>query len=76
MRKEIDGVVYDTDASTIDKKFTCGAPGDPGGFEETLYITNDGKYFIYTYGGLKSRYPSEDIVPISREEVKNWMLSK
>ena len=76
MRKVIDGVVYDTLSSTVDKKFTYGVPGDPNGYEETLYITNDGKYFLYTYGGKNSKYPTEDIVPIERENVKNWMLSR
>lgn len=76
MRKVIDGVVYDTLSSTVDKKFTYGAPGDPNGYEETLYITGDGKYFVYTYGGKNSKYPDEDIIPIERENVKNWMLSR
>lgn len=76
MYKEIDGVVYDTLTSTIDKKFTYGVPGDPYGFEETLYITGDGKYFVYTYGGISSKYPVENITPIAREDVKNWMLSR
>lgn len=76
MLREIDGVVYDTANSTIDKKFTYGAPGDSDGYEETLYITNDGKYFVYTYGGLKSKYPEENIVPIAREDVRSWMLSR
>ena len=76
MRKEIDGVVYDTLNSTVDKKFTYGAPGDPNGYEETLYITKEGRYFIYTYGGKNSKYASEDIVPIEREKVKTWMLSR
>lgn len=76
MCKEIDGVIYDTATSTIDKKFTYGVPGDPCGYEETLYISNDGRYFIYTYGGYKSKYPSETITPIEREDVKSWMLSR
>lgn len=76
MCKNIDGVLYDTATSTIDKKFTCGAPGDPSGYEETLYITSDGRYFIYTNGGVNSKYPCENIVPIQREDVKNWMLSR
>ena len=75
MRKEVDGVVYDTLNSTVDKKFTYGVPGDPCGFEETLYITSDGKYFVYTYGGQSSKYTSENIIPIKREDVKNWILS-
>lgn len=75
MRKEADGVVYDTQNSTVDKKFTYGVPGDPCGYEETLYITSDGKYFVYTYGGAQSKYPAENIIPIERENVKKWMLS-
>lgn len=75
MVKEIDGVCYDTAVSTIDKKFTYGVPGDPSGYEETLYITNDGRYFVYTYGGSNSKYPRENIIPIPREDVKHWMLS-
>lgn len=75
MCKEIDGARYDTATATIDKKFTYGTPGDPYGYEETLYITSDGRYFVYTFGGEKSIYPTENIVPIAREEVKSWMLS-
>lgn len=75
MRKEVDGVVYDTLNSTVDKKFTYGVPGDPCGFEETLYITSDGKYFVYTYGGQSSKYTCENIIPIKREDVKGWILS-
>ena len=75
MCKEIDGVAYDTAKSTIDKKFTYGAPGDPCGYEETLYIASDGRYFIYTYGGKKSKYPEENVTPIERDDVKSWILS-
>lgn len=72
---KIDGVSYDTATSVIDKKFTYGAPGDPYGYEETLYITSDGRYFVYTYGGSKSKYPEENIFPIAREDVRGWMMS-
>lgn len=75
MRKDIDGVTYDTSRSTLDKKFTFGVPGDPTGYEETLYITFDGRYFIYTNGGANSRYTHEDITPIERDGVKDWILS-
>ena len=75
MRKVIDGTAYDTLNSTLDKKFTFGAPGDATGYEETLYITFDGKYFIYTNGGSQSKYPREDITPIAREQVRDWVMS-
>ncbi|MCI8475982.1 MAG: hypothetical protein HFE42_02900 [Clostridia bacterium] len=76
MRIEINEVLYDTATSTVDKKFTFGKPGDPDGYEETLYITIDGKYFIYTNGGELSKYNRENITPIERESVKDWMLSR
>ncbi len=75
MCKEINDILYDTTSSTIDKKFTYGKPGDADGYEETLYITNDGKYFIYTNGGPMSKYTTENITAIEREDVKNWILS-
>lgn len=75
MRKEISGVVYDTQTSSINKKFTFGAPGDPFGYEETLYVTPEGKYFVYTFGGKNSKFPDEGIFPIERERVKDWMMS-
>ena len=75
MRQIIDGATYDTQNSTLDKKFTYGAPGDATGYEETLYITCDGRYFIYTNGGVQSKYPRENITPISREQVKDWIMS-
>jgi hypothetical protein len=75
MRKVCEGVVYDTNDSVIDKKFTFGAPGDECGYEETLYITPCGQYFIYTNGGIKSKYPQEDIYPIAHEHVRDWIMS-
>lgn len=76
MLKVIDGQVYDTATATVDKKFTYGAPGDPSGYEETLYITDDGRFFVYTFGGINSKYPKEDIKPIQRDELKDWILSR
>ena len=73
---ELNNIIYDTASSTVDKKFTFGKPGDPDGYEETLYITNEGKYFIYTNGGRLSKYRTENIVPIEREHVKEWLLSQ
>lgn len=76
MFTEINRIIYDTENSTVDKKFTFGKPGDADGYEETLYITKEGRYFIYTNGGYLSKYPKETITPIEREDVKNWMLSR
>ena len=76
MKKTVKGKVYDTAEMSVVKKVTSGAFGDPAGYEETLYVAENGSYFLYTYGGKNSKYPTEDIVPIERENVKNWMLSR
>lgn len=75
MRKIINGVEYDTDKASVNKKFTYRSPGDATGYEETLFITDNGKYFIYTNGGTKSKYPTENITPIEREQVLGWVMS-
>lgn len=75
MIKIINGRVYDTARSTIDKKFYYGAYGTDEGYEETLYITDDGEYFIYTNGGKHSKYTSEDIYPIEHSQVREWVMS-
>ena len=61
MKKIICKVEYDTEASTLVAKFTEGEFGDPAGYEESLYVTEGGKYFLYTNGGAESKYPTEKI---------------
>ena len=47
--------------------------GDPAGYEETLYKTKGGLYFLCGIGGEESPYNSgEDIRPISEAEAKAW----
>lgn len=57
MKKIICKVEYDTDNATIVEKRTFGAFGDPAGYEETLYMTPNGKFFLYVNGGAESIYP-------------------
>ena len=73
MTKTICGKTYNTDESTVVKKLTFGSFGDPDGFEETLYITEDGKYFFYTNGGKDSKYPKEDIKRASKAAAEKWL---
>ena len=73
MKKTICRVEYDTDASTLVKKFTFGAFGDADGYEESLYVTEKGNYFIYVNGGADSIYPTEDIKRIAKTKVEQWM---
>ena len=73
MKKIICKKEYDTETATLIQKFTCGTFGDPAGYEETLYQTPAGLYFLYVCGGETSPYPSEDILRLAKTKVKDWM---
>ena len=47
MKKIICKREYDTETATLVKKHTVGAFGDPAGYEESLYQTPKGLYFLY-----------------------------
>lgn len=72
MKKTICKVEYDTDTAQLLKKYTHGRFGDTDGYEETLYVTESGKYFIYVNGGSESIYPTEDIKRISPAKAEEW----
>ena len=73
MKKIICGTEYDTTLSTVVKKVTNGYYGDPAGYEETLYVTADGFYFLYTNGGAESKYATEDITRKSKAAAEKWL---
>ena len=73
MKKIICGTEYDTELSTVVKKVTNGYYGDPAGYEETLYVTEGGKYFLYTNGGEESKYPTESIKRMSQKSANEWL---
>lgn len=75
MKKIICKVEYDTSASELVKKITSGAYGDPAGYEETLYKTAGGKYFLYVNGGAESKYPTEDIKRLSAAKAEEWLAN-
>ncbi len=61
MKKVTKTATYDTETATLVKKVTVGYYGDPAGYEESLYVTDAGKEFLYTNGGAESKYPEEKI---------------
>ena len=73
MKKIICKVEYDTATATLVKKFTVGNFGDANGYEETLYVTDKGNYFIYVNGGAESPYPTEDIKRLAKNKVDAWV---
>lgn len=73
MKKIICKKEYDTDTATLVKKYTYGCFGDPNGFEESLYQTPAGLYFLYVNGGEQSLYPTEDILRLAKTKVNDWI---
>ena len=65
MKKIICKKEYDTEKATVVKKVTSGEFGDPAGYEETLYVTAEGKYFLYLNGGKELIHAKESIKRLS-----------
>ena len=72
MKKIICNVEYDTDSATLVAKHTAREFGDPAGYEETLYITAEGKYFLYLNGGKESIHAKESIKRLSVAKADEW----
>ncbi len=73
MKKIICKVEYDTATAELVKKVTYGEYGDPKGYEEVLFKTNDGKFFLYVNGGAESKYTKEDIKRLSAKKAEEWL---
>ena len=75
MQKIICKKLYDTDTATLLKKVTYGTYGSPDGWEESLYQTESGHYFLYTNGGTESPYTTENITRLSSVKKDEWLHS-
>ena len=64
--------VYDTATSELVKKVTYGYYGCADGYEESLYKTEGGLYFLYTNGGAESVYTEENIKRMSAAKAEEW----
>lgn len=73
MQKIICKKVYDTETATLVKKVTVGYYGDPNGYEEILFKTENGLFFLYTNGGETSKYTKENITRMSAEKASAWL---
>jgi flagellin-like hook-associated protein FlgL len=45
------------------------------GYEESLYVTPTGKYFLYVNGGEDSIHPEENIIRMSAAKAEEWKAS-
>ena len=73
MKKIICKKEYDTETAQLVKKCVHGYFGDPAGYEESLYKTPEGLFFLYVCGGESSPYPTEDIKRIAKTKVDAWV---
>ena len=73
MKKVICKVEYDTESSELVLKKTFGSFGEADGYEESLYKTESGKFFLYTNGGPESPYTKEDIKRLSAAKADEWL---
>lgn len=73
MKKIISKREYDTATAQLIKKHAEGTFGDPAGYEETLYKTEKGYFFLYTNGGEESPYKKEDIKCVSAAKAEEWL---
>ena len=73
MQKKIGRVIYDTETATLIIKKTFGSYGDPAGYEEILFKTPAGHYFMYTNGGEQSPYPTEGIKRLKAEDAEQFI---
>ncbi len=72
MKKTIARKVYNTDTATEIKRNTVSYFGDPAGYEEVLYKTAKGDYFVYGVGGAESKYAEPSIVVVTADEAENF----
>lgn len=75
MKKIICKVEYDTETAEVVFKKAVGTFGAPAGYEETLYKTASGKFFLYVNGGAESPYTKEDIKRVSAAKADEWLAA-
>ena len=73
MKKIICKKEYETETASLVKKYTYSYFGDPAGYEESLYQTPGGLYFLHVCGGEESPYPTEDILRMAKTKVNAWL---
>ena len=72
MKATVKKVLYDTEtAKHIGGKF-FGEFGQPGGYEEQLFVTPTKKNFIYGAGGPESPYSAPTIRPLTEKQAADW----
>lgn len=82
MKKVINGALYDTETAKPLGKDSYSSPRDFHHWEETLYRTKSGKYFLHGEGGAMTKYAvcvaqnewsgGEKIIPLDLDSAQKW----
>jgi hypothetical protein len=82
MKKTIAGKTYNTDTASQIANHAYGYASDFAHWDETLYQTKKGNYFLYGYGGPMTSYSTDlgnnsrgggsDIRPMTEHEALRW----
>ena len=72
MKKTINRVVCDTETATQLGVKCVGEFGMADGYEEKLFVSKTGKFFVYGVGGAESIYAEPDIKVLKPEEADAW----
>ena len=75
MQKYMYNKTYDTETAVLVKKYTFGQYGNPAGYEECLFQTPDGFYFLFVQGGPDSPYPQADLLRMGKAKATSWIES-
>ena len=75
MQKVICKKLYDTESAALIKKVTFGEYGNAEGWEERLYQTESGNFFLYTNGGAESPCKKEDIKRLSAAKAEEFLAA-
>ncbi len=73
MRIIIRRVEYNTEKAKLIKKTKRGRISNDSDYIEELLLDDDGRYFIHAYGGSNSKYPDEEIIPLSLDAAKRMI---
>ena len=72
MKSTIKGKAYSTETATCLGHRYVGEFGQDDGYEERLFVTDDGQHFIYGCGGAGSVYSKPKIKLMKAEKAEIW----
>lgn len=75
MNKIIKGTRFDTETAMEIGSYsfeTTESDQESKWFEEELYMKKNNEFFLHGKGGKCSKYPKEEITPLTKREARKW----